>query len=67
MKEVCNQFKIRHYNSVLYQPKMNGVVKTNNKNVKKIILNIAKMTDIYIYKDWHEKLLFTLHAYRTRV
>ena len=33
-----------------------------NKNVKKII---AK--PIETYKDWHEKLPFTLHAYRTGV
>ena len=33
-----------------------------NKNVKKII---AKA--IETYKDWHEKLPFTLHAYRTEV
>ena len=62
MKEVCTQFKIRYYNSIPYQPKMNGAVETDNKNVKKII---AKMT--YTYKNWHEKLPFALHAYRTGV
>ena len=41
---------------------MNGAVKTTNKNVKKII---AKATETY--KDWHEKLPFALHAYRTGV
>ena len=41
---------------------MNGVVEAANKNVKKIV---AKMTDTY--KDWHEKLSFALHAYRTSV
>ena len=41
---------------------MNGVVKAANKNVKKII---AKA--IETYKDWHEKLPFALHAYRTGV
>ena len=33
-----------------------------NKNMKKII---AKATETY--RDWHEKLPFALHAYRTRV
>ena len=41
---------------------MNGAVKAANKNVKRII---AKA--IEIYKDWHEKMPFTLHAYQTGV
>ena len=62
MRDVCTQFKIKHHNSTPYRPKMNGAVEVANKNVKKII---SKMTDIY--KDWHEKLPFSLHAYRTMV
>ena len=60
--EVCTRFKIKHHNSVPYRPKMNGAIEATNKNVKKII---AKATETY--KDWHEKLPFTLHAYRTGV
>ena len=41
---------------------MNGAVKATNKNMKKII---AKATETY--KDWHEKLSFALHAYRTGI
>ena len=41
---------------------MNSAVEVVKKNVKKII---AKTTETY--KDWHEKLPFTLHAYRTRI
>ena len=41
---------------------MNDAIKAANKNVKKII---TKATETY--KDWHEKLLFALHAYRTGV
>ena len=41
---------------------MNRAVEAANKNVKKII---AKATETY--KDWHKKLPFALHAYRTRV
>ncbi|EOY08330.1 RNA-directed DNA polymerase (Reverse transcriptase), Ribonuclease H, putative [Theobroma cacao] len=62
MKEVCAKFKIKHHNSTPYRPKMNGAVEAANKNIKRII---EKMTDIY--KDWHEKLPFALHAYRTTV
>ena len=60
--EVCTWFKIKHHNSVPYRPKMNGVVEVTNKNVKKII---AKATETY--KEWHEKLPFALHTYRTGV
>ena len=60
--EVCTRFKIKNHNSVPYRPKMNDAVETANKNVKKII---AKATETY--KDWHEKLPFALHAYRTGV
>ena len=60
--EVCTQFKIKHHNSVSYRPKMNGAIEAINKNMKKII---AKVTETY--KDWHEKLPFALHAYRTGI
>ncbi|KAL1127088.1 hypothetical protein V6Z11_A13G156000 [Gossypium hirsutum] len=62
MKEVCEQFQIKHHNSSPYHPKMNGTVEAANKDIKKII---GKM--IETYKDWHEKLPFTLYAYRTSV
>ena len=62
MEQICEQFKIKRHNFVPYRPKMNGAVEAANKNVKKIM---AKMIDTY--KDWHEKLSFTLHAYQTVV
>ena len=62
MEQNCEQFKIKHHNSAPYRPKMNGAVEVANKNVKKIVV---KMTDTY--KDWHKKLPFALHAYRTAV
>ena len=62
MDQICEQFKIKHHNSASYRPKMNGAIEAANKNVKKIV---AKMTNTY--KDWHEKLHFALHAYRTAI
>ena len=62
MDELCNQFKIKHHNSVPYRPKMNGAVEAANKNLKKII---QKM--VVTYRDWHEMLPFALHGYRTSV
>ncbi|XP_019434200.1 PREDICTED: uncharacterized protein LOC109340893 [Lupinus angustifolius] len=41
---------------------MNGAVEAANKNIKKIV---AKMVENY--KDWHEKLPYALHAYRTNI
>jgi hypothetical protein len=60
--ELCVKWKIKHSNSSPYRPKMNGVVKAANKNIKKII---QKM--IVTYKDWHEMLPFALHAYRITI
>ena len=41
---------------------MNDAVEATNKNVKKIIAKV-----IETYKDWHKKVPFALHAYRTGV
>ena len=60
--EICTQFKIKYHNLVPYRPKMNDAVEAANKNVKKIIAKATKA-----YRDWHEKLPFTLHAYQTGV
>ncbi|XP_057962261.1 uncharacterized protein LOC131153824 [Malania oleifera] len=53
---------VRHHNSAPYRSQMNGVMKAANKNIKNIL---EKMTETY--KDWHDKLPFTLLAYRTTV
>ena len=62
MEQICEQFKIKPHNSAPYRSKMNGAVEAVYKNVKKIV---AKMMNTY--KDWHEKLPFALHAYRTAI
>ncbi|KAA3481527.1 reverse transcriptase [Gossypium australe] len=62
ISEVYNQFKIKHHNSSPCRQKMNGAVEAANKNIRKIV---GKMTETY--KDWHEKLPFSLYAYRTSV
>ncbi|XP_071939079.1 uncharacterized protein [Coffea arabica] len=35
---LCEQFKIRHRNSAIYRPQMNGAVEAANKNLKKILM-----------------------------
>ncbi|XP_022760883.1 uncharacterized protein LOC111307120 [Durio zibethinus] len=62
MSEVCTQFKIHHHNSTSYHPKMNKAMEAANKNIKRIL---ETMTNTY--KDWYEKLLFALYAYRTSI
>ncbi|XP_071933752.1 uncharacterized protein [Coffea arabica] len=59
---LCEQFKIRHRNSAIYRPQMNGAVEAANKNLKKII---RKMTERH--RDWDEKLPYALMAYRTSI
>ncbi|OMO88688.1 hypothetical protein COLO4_20126 [Corchorus olitorius] len=54
------EFKIIHNNSAPRCATLNGAVEAANKNIKNII---RKMTETY--KDFHEKLPFALHAYRT--
>ena len=58
MKEMCEDFKIQHHNSMPCRPKMNGAVEAANKNIKKIVQKMNMS-----YKDWHEMLPFALHGY----
>ncbi|XP_057962380.1 uncharacterized protein LOC131153952 [Malania oleifera] len=60
MTKLCNQFKVKHQNSTPYRPQMNGAMEAANKNIKNIL---EKMTETY--RDWHDKLPFTLMAYKT--
>ena len=54
------QDKASQFGTLSTQDEWRG--KSDNKNVKKIIAKTTKT-----YKDWHEKLPFALHAYRTGV
>jgi len=37
MKELCDDFKIEHYNSSPYRPQMNDATEAANKNIKNIV------------------------------
>ena len=41
---------------------MNGAVESTNKNIVKIMKKMAET-----HRDWHDKLLYALWAYRTSV
>jgi len=58
--ELYIEWKLKHFNSSPYKPKMNGVVNVAYKNLQKII---QKM--IVTYKDWHKMFSYALHVYRT--
>ena len=59
---VMEEYSIEHLKSSPYRPQANGAVEAANKYVKNIL---AKM--VVIYKDWAEKLPFTLWGYRTSI
>ncbi|XP_027184085.1 uncharacterized protein K02A2.6-like [Coffea eugenioides] len=56
---LCEQFKVRHRNSTIYRPQMNGAVEATNKKI------ILKMTEPQ--RDWHEKPSYALMAYKTTI
>ena len=60
MKEIYDQLKITHRNSVAYHPQMNGDVETANKNIKKIL---RKM--INNHRGWNEMFSYALLGYGT--
>ena len=60
MTKMCEQFKIKHHNSVPYHYKMNRAVEAANKNLKKTIQKMT-ITD----KDWHKMLPFPFFGYQT--
>ncbi|XP_070056917.1 uncharacterized protein [Nicotiana tomentosiformis] len=53
---------IKHQISTAYKPQMNGAIEAAKKNIKKILRKMVGN-----YKQWHEKLPFSLLGYRTTV
>nr|XP_023921133.1 uncharacterized protein LOC112032598 [Quercus suber] len=62
VQRVTEEYGMEHHKSSPYQPQANRAVEAANKNVKNIL---AKM--VVTYKDWVEKLPFTLWGYRTSI
>ncbi|XP_059294501.1 uncharacterized protein LOC132047478 [Lycium ferocissimum] len=60
MKDICEQFKITHRNSIAYWLQMNRAIEASNKNIKRIL---RKMTDNH--KGWHEQLPYAFLGYCT--
>ena len=57
---LVQQYSIRHHRSSTYRPQTNGTVEAANKNIKRILWRMVET-----FRDWLEKLPFTLWAYRT--
>ena len=59
---IMELYNIKHHKSLPYRPQTNGAVEATNKNIKNIL---AKM--VATYKDWAEKLPFSLLGYTTSI
>ncbi|RVW67504.1 Retrovirus-related Pol polyprotein from transposon 17.6 [Vitis vinifera] len=57
---LLQKYGIRHHRSSAYRPQTNEVVEAANKNIKRILRKMVETS-----RDWSEKLLFALWAYRT--
>ena len=59
MKEIYDQLKITHRNSVAYRPQMNGDVEAANKNLKIFLRKIIEITEVsmrcYHMLSWDTK------------
>lgn len=62
MKQHCDLLKIRHLNSTIYRPKLNGAVEAANKNLKTIIEKIVGN-----HRGWQDLLPLALLAYWTSI
>ena len=61
MKELTEQYVIKHCKSSPYHPQANGQVESTNKVVEAILTKNIQMH----HKDWANRLLEALWAYRT--
>ena len=60
MDTLIQEYGIQHHRSSAYRPQTNGAVEAANKNIKRILRKMVETS-----RDWSEKLLFALWAYRT--
>ncbi|RVW80032.1 hypothetical protein CK203_055825 [Vitis vinifera] len=60
IRYLFQKYGIRHHRSSAYRPHTNGAVEATNKNIKRILRKMVETS-----RDWSEKLLFALWAYRT--
>ncbi|XP_021746189.1 uncharacterized protein K02A2.6-like [Chenopodium quinoa] len=61
-EDLLKKYGIQHHHSSPHRPEANGAVEAANKNFKIIIEKMTKN-----YKDWPDKLHFSLWGYRTSI
>ena len=59
--KLCSKFKIIHHYSTAYNPAANGQAEAFNKTLCKLLKKVVSRNK----REWHEKLLEALWAYRT--
>jgi hypothetical protein len=59
--KLCSKFKINHFYSTAYNPAANGQAEAFNKTLCKLLKKVVSKNK----REWHEKLLEALWAYRT--
>src|SRR6266508_4936895 len=62
IEKLLEQFKIRHNLSILYHPKINGLVERFNKTLCESLAKLNKERE-----NWDEYISPTLFAYRTKI
>jgi ribonuclease HI len=61
LEKMCAKFKIKHHFSTGYNPAANGQAEAFNKVLCKLLKKVVSQNK----RNWHEKLLESLWAYRT--
>jgi hypothetical protein len=61
LEKMCANFRIKHHFSMGYKPTANGQAEAFNKVLCKLLIKIVSQNK----RNWHEKLLESLWAYRT--
>ena len=62
MRDICEKFKITHWNSTVFRPLMNRVVQAATKNIKNILRKI-----IDNYRGWNKMFPHALLGYRITI
>jgi transposase InsO family protein len=60
VKDFIEQYQIKHMKSTPYHPQENGEVESTNKVIESILTKIVQLH----HKDWVDRLLESLWAYR---
>ena len=63
MQKLCAKFYIKHYFSSAYNAAANGQAEAFNKTLCKLLKKVVSHNK----REWHERLMESLWAYRTTI